>query len=189
MLCFLHGYDEAAPLEIHRALTRHGPLRPGSSRQAMEEFVVVAPQLPAPGGDVWRRYAEAVQQIVRQVQALYGGDPQRTYLMGFSFGGNGAFDLALRQRDFWAALWVVDPTRVPHEDPRLAVWLSFGEVSRHRKAAFLERLQLEACGDAPAAKRLYRDQGLDHVGAATEAYRDEEIYSWLLSQRLPSIPA
>jgi predicted peptidase len=184
VLCFLHGYDEAAPLEIHRALTRHGPLRPGNPPTALDDCIVVVPQLPAPGGDVWRRYAPEVEQIIGLVQARYRGDAQRTYLTGFSFGGNGVFDLALRQRNVWAALWPVDPTRVPAEDPQVPIWLSSGEVSRRRRAGFIARLHLGSLGDDAVADRIYVDRGLDHVGTATEAYRDERIYAWLLTKRL-----
>jgi hypothetical protein len=184
VLCFLHGYDEAAPHEIHHALSKHGPLRPGSAPQALRDFVVVAPQLPV-AGDVWHRHADEVQQIVRQVQALHRGDPQRTYLTGFSFGGNAVFDLALLLRGMWAALWAVDPTRVPAQDPGLPVWLSFGEVARPRKAGFIRQLRLEPTPDDMLADRIYLDEGEDHVGSATRAYRDERIYQWLRSRQLP----
>lgn len=187
VLCFLHGYDEAAPLEIHRALTRHGPLRPGSAPAALTEFVGVAPQLPAPG-DVWRRHAAEVREIVERVQREHGGDPDRTYLTGFSFGGNGVLDLALEQPRFWAALWPVDPTRVPREDPRRPVWLSFGEVARYRKEGFIQALGLRPADPEPRGDRLYLDEGQDHVGSATLAYRDDRIYEWLLSKRLPGAP-
>lgn len=184
VLCFLHGYDEAAPVEIRRALTRHGPLWPGSAPRAVEEFIVVAPQLPR-AGDVWHRYAEAVRNIVIEVRREHGGDPRRTCLSGFSFGGNGVFDLALAQRDFWAALWPVDPTMVPREDPGRPVWLTFGEIARHGKSQFLRALDLEPVGATPDGDRLYLDEGQDHVGSARSAYGDDRIYTWLLTKRLP----
>lgn len=181
LLCFLHGYDEGPPTGARQGLTRHGPLSPRSSSRAAEDFIVVAPHLPA-RGDLWGRVSDAVQEIVRQVQALHRGDPERTYLTGFSFGGNGVFDLALAQRDVWTALWPVDPTRVPAEDPGRPVWLSFGEVARYRKQGFIQRLQLEEAAATPEADRVYTDFGEDHVGAATSAYRDDRIYQWLLSK-------
>lgn len=184
VICFLHGYDEAAPLEIHRALCRHGPLRKSSSPMALERFIVIAPQLPPPGGDVWFRYADSVRQIVQGLQADYAGDPRRTYLTGFSFGGNGVFDLADLAFGLWAALWPVDPTRVPQKDPGLPVWLSFGEVSRWHRASFIRTLGLRDAGEGNTGGRVYLDQGKNHVGSATSAYADDRIYSWLLSQSL-----
>jgi predicted peptidase len=182
VLCFLHGYDEGAPAEIQHALTRHGPLRTGAA-QAAAAFLVVAPQLPL-RGDLWRRYAGAVQDIVETVQQREGGDPHRTYLTGFSYGANGVFDLAVLQATFWAALWAVDPTRVPPVGPQQPVWVSFGTVARMRKPTFLRTLQLISSPAYADEKRVYTDNGADHVGAATEAYADERIYHWLLAQRL-----
>ena len=183
VLCFLHGYGEAAPLEIHRGVTRHGPLRPGSSPRAVDEFIIIAPQLPR-AGDIWHTHADSVKQIVTLVQSELRGDFQRTYLSGFSFGGNGAFDLAVAQPNFWAALWPVDPTRVPSADPQRPIWLSIGEAARRGKQQFIQAAGLKPAASVPQGDRLYLDEGEDHVGSATSAYRDDRIYSWLLSMQL-----
>lgn len=187
LLCFLHGYGEGPPMPIRRALTLHGPMARTSSPLARAEFVVVAPQLPR-RGDIWYAYAEAVQEIVQQVhaRAAHRADPARMFLTGFSFGGNGVFDLALAQPDVWAALWAVDPTRVPPADPGRPAWLSSGEASRHSARAFIERLRLEPLRGMPPGGRVYRDDGEDHVGTARRAYGDDDIYRWLLSKRLPA---
>lgn len=184
VLCFLHGYDEGAPTPIRQALTRHGPLRPGNPPRVASEFIVVAPQLPT-RGDLWFRYADAVAEIVREVHRAHGGDPARTYLTGFSFGGNGVFDLALAQRGTWAALWPVDPTRVPTADPGLPLWLSSGQVSRYGERGFVQRLGLTPPEGSRDGDRVIVDRGQDHVGTATLAYGDEQIYDWLLARSLP----
>lgn len=181
VLCFLHGYDEGAPMKIEDALTRHGPLRPGNPVRAISNFIVIAPQLPM-RGNIWHLYADRVHQIVQDVQRKHGGDSRHTYLTGFSFGGNGVFDLALLQPGFWAALWAVDPTRVPSRDPKSPVWFSFGGVSRYDKEGFIRSLNLEPFDTQKDAERVYLDEGADHVGSAMLAYRNERIYSWLLSR-------
>lgn len=179
LLCFLHGYDEGAPTDIIDALTRHGPLREGNPREWLDRFVIVAPQLPV-RGDLWRRYAPAVRQIVLAEAWRYRCDITRLYLTGFSFGGNGVFDLALEQRDLWSAAWAVDPTRVPPRALELPVWVSIGQVSRLQARAFVHRLGLT---DAPQdSDRVWTDEGADHVGTARRAYRDGRIYEWLLRQ-------
>lgn len=186
LLVFLHGYDEGPPADIRAALTRHGPLRPGNAVASLGTFIVVAPQMPV-RGDRWHQYADDVRATVRQVQRARGGDPRRTYLTGFSFGGNGVFDLALLQPDTWAALWAVDPTRVPPRDPRRPIWLSVGEVARHSKPRFIGALKLEPLpARGGIGDRVYLDEGADHVGSATLAYRDARIYDWLLGTRLES---
>jgi hypothetical protein len=184
LLCFLHGYDEAAPADIRKGVTRHDPLKPQSSSLAREQFIIVAPQLPR-GGDIWHRYADTVKEIVTHIRTEYQVDPQRMYLTGFSFGGNGVFDLALMQANTWAALWPVDPTCVPPRDVERPVWLSIGEVARRSTDGFRRTLDLEPAVGTPTADRLYLDEGEDHVGSATLAYRDNRIYQWLLSKTLP----
>lgn len=182
VLCFLHGYDEAAPLPIEQGVRRHGPLSPTAAAVSTTLFIVVAPQLPR-RGDLWHRYADAVKGIVQDVQAEHGGDPERTYLTGFSFGANGVFDLALSQPDMWSALWPVDPTRVPEHDPERPVWLASGEISRRNARAFTDRLRLSSLTESEPADRVYVDYDLDHVGTASRAYGDERIYRWLLEHR------
>lgn len=187
VLCFLHGYDEAAPMDIRAALTLHGPLRPGNP-PIVRGFIVVAPQLPR-AGDHWFRHADDVWRIVEAVRAEHGGDARRTYLTGFSYGGNGVWDVGLLLPGCWAALWAVDPTRVPVEDPGAPVWLSFGNLARRQKEAFIHALRLHrAGGAAPHGARIWEDEGEDHVGSARLAYADERIYAWLLSKRLPDAP-
>lgn len=182
LLCFLHGLGEGPPTEIYAGMTAHGPLKPGSSRLATEEFLVVAPQLPA-RGDLWQHHAQSVCEIVSYVQSRYDGDHGRTYLTGFSFGGNGVFDIALHDSSLWAALWSVDPTRVPQSDPCLPVWLSSGEASRPNRSRLIERLRLRLPGNG-ADDRVYYDEGLDHVGTATSAFKSDRVYNWLLSKQI-----
>ena len=179
LLCFLHGYGEAAPLPLERALRLHGPLAPGAAPLARREFIVVAPQLPL-AGDVWGRHAEPVRTLINEVRATHAVDPARMYLTGFSFGGNGVFDLASVQPDLWAALWAVDPTRVPQPAPRQPLWLSAGELARAQRRAFVKALGL-----AEEGERVWADDGENHVGSARVAYGDERIYRWLLSFSRP----
>lgn len=187
VLCFLHGWGEAAPLDIASALTRHGPLRPGGSER-VAGFIVVAPQLRFPGGDVWHEKADLVREIVTGVQSRYQGDPHKTYLTGFSFGGNGVFDLASQDDGFWAALWPVDPTRAPATKPSLPLLLSLGQYSRSGQwQRFVRESALQDLALNPHGNSVVADCGFDHVGAATHAYRDERAYDWLLDKHLPSV--
>lgn len=182
ILIFLHGLDEGPPCEIYAGITAHGPLKPGSSPLATRKFIVAAPQLPA-RGDLWRFHAQTVCDTVSYLQTAYGGDPSRSYLTGFSFGGNGVFDVALHDASPWAALWAVDPTRVPLSDPGLPVWLSSGAACRFNSSGFIKRLGLRP-PEAGNEERVYLDEGLDHVGTATSAYKSDRVYSWLLSRRI-----
>lgn len=182
LLCFLHGYGEAAPRDIRRAMTLHGPLRSSSAARARQEFIIMAPQLLI-GGDLWQRYADVLRQIVSEVRSENGGDPRRMYLTGFSFGGNGVFDIGIALPQLWAALWSVDPTRVPHADPGLPVWLSSGALSRDLEGGFVGRLHLLPLSGDLGEDRVFTDDRLDHVGTAASAYANVRAYEWLLMHR------
>lgn len=190
VLCFLHGYDEGAPLDVLEGVARHGPLNPSNSA-LVEPFVVVAPQLPV-RGDVWHHYAPEVRAIVEEAAARWEGDLHRLYLTGFSFGGNGVLDLAAAEPGLWAALWPVDPTRVPAGPVGGAIWLSLGELSRPNARGFIRTLGLEPAAAGPAeietttmrlGDRVWTDEAEDHVGTASRAYSDARIYRWLLARR------
>lgn len=190
LLCFLHGRGEAQPMDPVTAMTMHGPLHPLSGIDTLDEapsFVVVAPQLPV-AGDLWHEQTDRVAALVQQVEARYATDPARRYLTGFSFGGNGVFDLGRRLPGFWSAMWSVDPPRRP--EPGLAgpLWFSIGSSARPHAAESIQRLGSTALSDdapdaAPGATRMHLDQGEDHVGCARRAYADARIYRWLLAHR------
>lgn len=183
VLCFLHGYDEAAPLPAEQALTRHGPLSPTTPEGVRQRFLVVAPQLPHPG-DHWFRFAKALGKTLDRVLDEFGGDRARCFLAGFSHGGNGVFDLARAMPGRWAALWPVDPTRLPEDPVPQPIWLSIGQLARRQEMRFIETLGLDAASDEPAGDRLYLDEGADHVRSAQLAFRDPRIYRWLERHRL-----
>lgn len=185
VLCFLHGLDEGAPTPLEEGIARHGPLFVEAPEGA-ERFLVVAPQLPR-RGDLWASYADRVQEIVAAESQALGGDPRRTYLTGFSFGGNGALDLAALQRDTWAATWAVDPTRVPLGAITIPILLSIGEASRGATRLFVHRLQLVDASAGGSGDRLYEDRGLDHVGTARAAYGGTRMYGWLLTHSRSSV--
>ena len=174
LLCFLHGYGEAAPMAIERALRRHGPLAASAAPLAERQFLIVAPQLPI-AGDNWALHGDEVRVLVDDVGAKHAVDAARRYLTGFSYGGNGVFDLALAQPDLWTALWAVDPTRVPRAAPAQPLWLSAGEAARAQRGPFVRALRLRDTGE-----HVWADNGEDHVGSARVAYADERIYRWLL---------
>jgi hypothetical protein len=178
LLCFLHGFDEGPPTAMDSGVMRHGPLAAGASRLA-GNFVVVAPQLPV-RGDYWHRHVTAMRDVVDEACKRFDADRDRAYLTGFSYGGNGVFDLAVLPGVPWAALWPVDPTRAPREPLTPPVWLSVGEVTRAGLPRFIRSMQLVPWARKSAPPRVYVDEGDDHVGVAARAYADDRIYEWLL---------
>lgn len=181
VLFFLHGLDEGAPSPPRDALSKHGPFAPMSFDRASRDFIIIAPQLPT-RGDVWALYKDEASVIVDRLNERHALDRHRLYLTGFSFGGNGVFDLAAEAPGMWAALWPVDPTRPPETDPDLPVWLSSGEISRRMQDAFIEALGLEPAKEEKSGDKCWFDYGVSHVETARRAYADDRIYAWLLAK-------
>jgi len=187
VLCFLHGRGEVAPMPILEALTKHGPLQPGVPQTVNDRFIVLAPQLPPqpqPLKDpaLWSEYEPKVQEVVEEVQRNYNGDPKRTYLTGFSYGGNGALDFVSDKGKFWAARWPVDPTKVPKGYPQGPIWLSRGQCSEYE--GFINLPDFKPAEDDLSGNRYFSDHGVIHAEAAKSAYRDDRIYNWLLTKHL-----
>ena len=181
LLCFLHGHGEAAPMPIHAALSLHGPLHPAAPQDCLDRFIVLAPQLPVPG-DIWHRYADQVLALVELVAEQHPLPTSARYLSGFSFGGNGVFDLALRQPEVWKALWSVDPTRPPDPAMHQATWLSVGDRVRRKEAEFFANLRSQPASETSDGDRVHLDQGQDHIESSHMAFADRRIYEWLLSR-------
>lgn len=177
VLCFLHGQGEAIPMAIEVCAGLHGPLSTTAWKGARERFIIIEPQRPGLN-DNWIEDRELVLRIVRRAQADLHGDPARTYLTGFSLGGNGVLDFADADDGFWAAYWPVDPTRLPRSQPTRPMWVSAGPLTKWNRG--YERM---AEADNGQTFRV-TDEANDHVAAARNAYGREEVYAWLLGQRV-----
>jgi predicted peptidase len=191
VLCFLHGDGEAVDYmgagkrykDCFAALRAHGPLKFEGSLQT-SDFIIVAPQLPGLGGDVWEDYAANLEKILLALQVEFDADLRRTYLSGFSYGANGVFDIGDRQQGRWAALWPVDATRIFRQDSRRPpVWLWYGtdtQVMNDENAMGL--LEVGSKDKCPTGDKLVSRTGKGHVPTAISAYKDSRVYRWL-SQR------
>jgi predicted peptidase len=183
VIVFLHGVGEAAgKIEINEAARRHGPLH-ADNESRVNEFIVVFPQLPNKGGNVWGydKHASAVEAIREAVVSDFHGDPKRFYLTGFSYGANGVFRIANRHPNYWTALWPVDATDDFSKAPDCPIWLSYGAANKAVNQKTRLNLKLEDAKLNPQGNRVYSYKGLDHVATARDSYCRDEVYKWLLT--------
>lgn len=142
ILCFLHGYKECELGKDHgktivQAMSDHGPLADNASPIGRESFIIVCPQLKYPGGNIWYDQRSKVLKIVKAMHEYEQGNPNATFLTGFSHGGHGVFDIAEELSGIrWKALWAVDPTRPPTEKPIIPTWLSASREARKSVGAY-----------------------------------------------------
>lgn len=95
----MHGGGQAPP-EIHERqwLNQQRLYRPA-------EGIYLAPRAPTDTWNLWHQghIDEFFDDLVADLVAFEGADPDRVYLMGYSAGGDGVYQLAPRMADRFAA--------------------------------------------------------------------------------------
>ena len=71
----------------------------------LEEGIYLAPRAPTDTWNLWhqRHIDTFFARLVENLVAFEGVDPNRVYIMGYSAGGDGVYQLAPRMADRWAA--------------------------------------------------------------------------------------
>ncbi len=127
--------------------------------------------------------------MLDEVVDTYEVDPARVYLTGLSMGGYGSWWLATAYPDRFAAVVSVSGSgyrtpSAPEEETvcrlrDVPVWAIHGaeDMISDPMANKIQVLTLAACG-GEVEWTLYPDEG--HGGAYARAYRDPELYTWLL---------
>jgi predicted peptidase len=199
VILFLHGAGERGGDGLLQTVVGLGD----AVRRDPARFpaLVVFPQAPA--DSQWAGApAEAAMAALDAVTARYATDPDRVYLTGISMGGNGAWYLAYRRPDRFAAVvpicgWVESHPRfssgqvVPAQDGEpfralahrlvsVPIWIFHGDadaavpVEQSRRAA----AALEAAGADVQYTEL---PGVGH-NSWDPAYQSSELSRWLFQQ-------
>lgn len=153
-------------------------------------FVVVSPQA-FPGGTWWTEDAlPALEALLLDVMTTYAIDQERVYLTGLSMGGYGSWYLATAYPQYFAAVISISGSGyrtpfLPGEETLcrmqdIPVWAIHGALDAISapEASELNTLALEAACQGEVRWTLYEDVG--HFGAYERAYRDPELYNWML---------
>jgi pimeloyl-ACP methyl ester carboxylesterase len=198
VILFLHGRGERGSEGMWQ--TQIGLPQQLRDHPERWPFLVVMPQCPLrhfwTDPEMLQMAMAALEQEVKE----FHGDPDRTYLMGISLGGYGAWELAKMYPQHWAAIalastgifWSYAPERwrdvatLPAEYARKVgrtpVWLFHGmddTVVIPRQSD----LMFEALKGSQGHVRLWDYQGLRH-DCWTRAFNEPELPRWLLGHRL-----
>lgn len=180
LVVFLHGAGERGDdLDI---ACRHGFMKHVRESGAEYPFLFIAPQCPQ--GKFWGCYTESLLAFLDDICKTLPVDPDRVYLTGLSMGGTGTWMLAMADSERFAAIapicgsgiyWygealVKTPVMVYHGDcdDIVPIYDSVEMVKSVNRR-----------GGNAQIKILY---GVGH-NAWDEAYRGDELYTWLLSHR------
>jgi predicted peptidase len=177
LLMFFHGRGERGhDLKLVRL---HGPPKLIAEGRTFP-FIVVSPQCP---DDEWWNYP-ALEVFVSEMVRRYRVDPDRVCLTGLSMGGFATWALAQHRPERYAAIAPVcggGETRVAANLRDLPIWAFHGgldEVIVPRRSREMVAA-IKAAGGAPRLT-IYPRAGHD---SWTQAYANEELYTWMLAQR------
>jgi predicted peptidase len=154
--------------------------------------IVLSPQIPE---DTvwWDAQLDEASALLDHVQLNYAVDAERIYLTGLSAGGFGAWAMAVRYPQRFAALapiagfWDSERDTVPRNIcgiKNMPIWVFHGEqddIVPPKKAQLMVNA-LKQCG-VEVHFTLYPDA--DHRGSFKRAYDDPELYTWMFKQHLP----
>jgi pimeloyl-ACP methyl ester carboxylesterase len=198
IILFLHGRGERGSEGLWQ--TQIGLPQQIRDHPERWPFLVVMPQCPLHHYWTDPEMLQLAMAALERETREFHGDPDRTYLMGLSLGGYGAWELAKDYPHEWAAIaiaasgifWSYAPDRwrevatLPEEYARrlahTPIWLFHGSddttvVPRQSEVMF-DALKAES-----GHVRLWIYQGLKH-DCWTRAFNEPELPRWLLSHHL-----
>lgn len=179
LVLFLHGAGERGS-ELDLAAT-HGP--PRSANDGREfPFILVVPQCAE--SSQWVTELTVLARMLDEVAAAYRVDVDRVSVTGLSMGGFGAWSLAVRYPQRFAAiapicggLW--NQSAAPIRD--LPVWTFHGDADDVVPITMTEQIvgELRSLG---SDVRFTRYAGVGH-DSWTETYENPAFYEWMLAHR------
>lgn len=173
LIVHLHGSGQHAELAVNERL-------PLLVSLAGPEPIIVYPR--SPGG--WR--GPAVGELIDALTKLHAIDPARIYLIGFSLGGMGSWEVALDQPERFAAVVPIGGRMgSPADAHRLKdvpVWVFNGE---HDPSTTCEEasMMVEALRRAGGKPQFTVLPGRSHGDSQDAAYRHPGLFDWMLAQR------
>ncbi len=207
LIMYLHGGDESASPNPN-TVKDGGPVRYMMDSKVVlpDSFIVVNPHMRT--GSMaqrqWYKNANALIQIIDQVIANHNVDPDRIYLTGHSRGGHGAWGVAKRYPEKFAAILPIAgaiscksncekiatlPMWIIHNigDPVVPYDYSLQAVDFLERESAKSFTRLSNVNIGPNQRKLpYIFSSLDsdqHGGAGSKAYSSAKTYQWLLDKR------
>ncbi|MHC5539317.1 carboxylesterase family protein, partial [Singulisphaera rosea] len=183
LVVFLHGYGDRGTATDRRYVEVGLPF---TLKYRRLDFLVLCPQGRSGGWDPDGADARKALELLDFVQSEYRVDPDRISLTGLSNGGTGAWDMAARRPDLWAAIVPVagscDPGRAA-EVAHIPCWCFH---DRYDGVFPVEgpRRMTAAMKDSGGSPRFTEYADVNH-NAGERAYVLPDLYEWLSHQRRP----
>ncbi|MCZ8515802.1 alpha/beta fold hydrolase [Paenibacillus filicis] len=180
LIVFLHGVNQRG--NDTKLLKSSG--FPRSLHNITETpFIIFSPQCPA--GLFWNMITDAIKALLDEIISKNPVDPKRVYLIGASMGGYGAWDLAIKFPERFAAVvpicggWAPEQAYILKNVP---VWAFHGAeddiVPLKETLNMVEALKKHG---GKVELTVYPDAGHD-IGTIT--YNNPLLYEWLLRHKI-----
>jgi poly(3-hydroxybutyrate) depolymerase len=111
-----------------------------------DEGIYVAPRAPTDNWNLWHEahIDSMFDRLVEDYVALRGVDPNRVYILGYSAGGDGVWQLAPRMADRWAAAAMMaghpnDASLLPLRNLPFALFVGANDAAYQRNEIVAER--------------------------------------------------
>jgi predicted peptidase len=175
---------------IPRRLETGTPQRtPDAAQQGVMNGAVPAPYMPSMSllaADGWNRVEKDLIAILNSVMSRYRVDAARIYLTGLSYGGFGAWFMASRHADLFAALcpivgWGHPDLMEPIARAKIPVWAFSGGMDPvvETRYFFAGLNRLKELGDPEVRFTTQQDMGHE---VWTRVYAGNDIYDWFLGK-------
>jgi dienelactone hydrolase len=167
-------------------------------------FIIVMPQCPIPAYWTDPDMQALAMSTLDQETDEFHADPDRTYLVGLSLGGYGAWELARNNPNRWAAIVIAAsgifwsyaqerwqevstlPAEYAHAIGHTPVWLFHGADDPLVPPRESE-IMFQAVKAAGGHIRFWLFQGYKH-DCWTRAFAEPEVPRWMLAHRKPPNP-
>jgi predicted peptidase len=183
LIVFMHGSRELGK-NINKL--RNAVLPARLENEPDFPAIVLSPQSPV---FAWDSSVGAVTALLDELQTRLSIDPDRLYLTGLSMGAYGAWALAMKNQDRFAAIVSVVGGYYYNARQLCAlkdtpVWVFAGKKDRNvnPKESMAIVTALKGCGAEPKFT-LYEDA--NHDQGWQRAYEEPDFFAWLLEQRRP----
>jgi predicted peptidase len=173
-----NGGNEVPPLALS-----------GDDAQARFPSFIMAPQCPR--GESWSGYGKEPAAMIRltfgaieSLQKEFHLDSSRLYLVGISMGGNGAWDVAVRFPDKFAAVVPIcgaGDTDTAKKLIKLPIWCFHGANDPLISVSYARRM-IAALRKAGGSPRYTEYPGVGH-DSYRNAFREPELLPWLFGQK------
>lgn len=143
-------------------------------------FMALIPQCPA--GEMWTD-TELLKALLDDIVEQYKVDSDRIYLIGYSMGGTGAWYMAYKYPEVFAAVAPMSGNTNPWWASRLKdipVWAFHGGKDNHMPVSETEEM-VEAIRKEGGSIKVSIDPERGHSPPSSAQH--EELLEWLLEQR------